>query len=67
MADIQLQDMSKQARQRTNDFQKEDGFENQPDIDKDYDPSHDKRDMYRLGKRQQLKRRFRYCEFDFAF
>ncbi|KAI0477375.1 putative GABA permease [Xylariaceae sp. FL0804] len=26
----------------------------------DYDPSHDEKDMYRLGKTQELRRRFRY-------
>ena len=24
---------------------------------------HDKRDMWRLGKRQELKRRFKYCKY----
>lgn len=38
------------------------GFAAQPEYGKGYDPSHDKRDMYRLGRKQELKRRFKYCE-----
>ena len=41
----------------------ENDFQHQPEYGAKYDPSHDKRDMYRLGKRQELKRRFKYCEF----
>ena len=29
-----------------------------------YDATQDKRDMYRIGKKQELKRRFRYCACD---
>ena len=38
------------------------GFEDQPVYGKGYDPTNDKRDMYRLGRKQELKRRFKYCE-----
>lgn len=38
------------------------GFLEQPEYGSSYDPAHDKRDMYRLGRKQELKRRFRYCE-----
>ncbi|KAK5166663.1 uncharacterized protein LTR77_008207 [Saxophila tyrrhenica] len=61
MADIQLQELNKQPGYTATPIKHEDdGFQDQPDLDRDYDPSHDKRDMYRLGKKQQLKRRFRY-------
>ena len=38
------------------------GFTAQPEYSSNYDSSHDKRDMLRLGRKQELKRRFRYCE-----
>lgn len=38
------------------------GFLAQPEYGSKYDPAHDKRDMFRLGRKQELKRRFRYCE-----
>lgn len=39
------------------------GFADQPvSAGNEYDPAADKRDMYRLGKKQELKRRFKYCE-----
>lgn len=61
MNDIHLQEFSKQPNLQEAIIETDgDGFQDQPDLDKDYDPSQDRRDMYRLGKRQQLKRRFRY-------
>ena len=61
MDNIQLQEFSKDPAVQTAIIETDgDGFQDQPDMDKDYDPSQDRRDMYRLGKRQQLKRRFRY-------
>ncbi|TKA68828.1 hypothetical protein B0A55_08729, partial [Friedmanniomyces simplex] len=36
------------------------GFADQPQYGEKYDASHDKRDMYRLGRKQELKRRFKY-------
>ncbi|KAK6434235.1 hypothetical protein LTR95_009585 [Oleoguttula sp. CCFEE 5521] len=37
----------------------EDGFLDQPEYGRKYDYTHDKKDMSRLGRRQQLKRRFK--------
>ena len=41
------------------------GFDNDPDLHQidegeRYDPTHDKRDMRRLGRKQEMKRRFRF-------
>jgi len=64
MEHIQLEDYSKHPTEQVRVIQEvDDGFQDQPDLDGDYDPSGDKQDMYRLGKKQQLKRRFRYCRF----
>lgn len=63
MDNVQLRDIAKQPEQQTVYIEADgDGFQDQPDVGKGYDPSHDRRDMYRVGKRQQLKRRFKYCK-----
>ena len=38
------------------------GFIEETYVEDNYDPTHDKRDMYRMGRRDQLRRRFKYCE-----
>ena len=40
-----------------------DGFEDERKSGDGYDATNDKRDMYRLGRRQELNRRFKYCRF----
>lgn len=40
----------------------QESFVDQPEYGVNYNPSNDKRDMYRLGRKQELKRRFKYCE-----
>lgn len=39
------------------------GCSEQSEYGWNYNPAHDKRGMLRLGRRQELKRRFRYCEY----
>ncbi|KAK3636192.1 hypothetical protein LTR56_014355 [Elasticomyces elasticus] len=61
MNDIQLQDYRKGSSVRAQSIGAGDqGFANQPEYGKRYDPDSDQRDMYRLGRKQELKRRFRY-------
>ncbi|KAK5682094.1 hypothetical protein LTS10_005219 [Elasticomyces elasticus] len=61
MNDIQLQDYRKGSSVRAQSTGAGDqGFANQPEYGKRYDPDSDQRDMYRLGRKQELKRRFRY-------
>ncbi|KAK3639639.1 hypothetical protein LTR22_017372 [Elasticomyces elasticus] len=61
MNDIQLQDYRKGSSVPFHATDEGDnGFANQPEYGKRYNPSDDKRDMYRLGRKQELKRRFRY-------
>lgn len=63
MADIRLQDLRKpDTSVHAQATEVGDGFENQPENEDRYDPTNDKRDMYRLGRRQQLNRRFKYCK-----
>ncbi|KAK5124732.1 hypothetical protein LTR85_001445 [Meristemomyces frigidus] len=61
MDDIQLNDYPKHPAGDVKAVAAiDDGFEDQPDLGGRYDATQDKRDMYRIGKKQELKRRFRY-------
>jgi len=63
MEHIELEEYPKHAAEQVREIPEvDDGFQDQPDLGSRYDPGEDKRDMYRLGKRQELKRRFRYCK-----
>ena len=61
---IKLDDYDKKTTVHAKAVDEDDnGFANQPAYGEKYDPSHDKRDMYRLGRKQELKRRFKYCAY----
>jgi len=61
MEDIHLQQYPKQSSQQVQQLPNDEDFDDQPKYGRNYDAAHDKRDMYRLGKKQELKRRFKYC------
>ncbi|KAK4913685.1 hypothetical protein LTR49_018019 [Elasticomyces elasticus] len=63
MNDIQLQNRRGSSVPVHATGEGDNGFANQPDYGKRYNPNDDKRgtnDMYRLGRKQESKRRFRY-------
>lgn len=63
MDDLPLEQHSKELTVHAQAVEDGDnGFASQPVYGKDYNPDHDKKDMDRLGRKQELKRRFRYCE-----
>lgn len=60
---LKLEDHSKHTTVHAQAVEEDDnGFANQPEYGRSYDPAHDKKDMFRLGRKQELKRRFKYCE-----
>ncbi|KAK4983107.1 hypothetical protein LTR50_007416 [Elasticomyces elasticus] len=61
MQELPLRELPKgPVEAQTAAFDGDDSDVQQSPATRSYDPSHDKRDMRRLGKRQELKRRFRF-------